>query len=83
MIVPRPDHPAQTVDEFVESLKKARKPVAHGSVGVGSLYRVLTEDMDKQIGAKVGHAPYKGAVPMLQDIAGDPVDFTIFPYANS
>jgi tripartite-type tricarboxylate transporter receptor subunit TctC len=51
MIVLRPDHPTKTVDEFVESLKKARKSVAYGSVGVGSLHRVLTEVMAKQIGA--------------------------------
>ncbi len=83
MLVVRPDHPAKTVDEFVEYLKKSTKPIAYGSVGVGSLYHVLTEDMAKQIGAKVTHVPYKGAAPMLQDIAGGQIDFTIFPYAKS
>jgi tripartite-type tricarboxylate transporter receptor subunit TctC len=83
MIVLRPDHPAKTVDEFVAYLKAAQKPIAYGSVGVGSLYHVLTENMAKQVGAKVVHVPYKGAAPMLQDIASGQVDFTIFPYANS
>jgi tripartite-type tricarboxylate transporter receptor subunit TctC len=83
MIVVRPDHPAKTVDEFVAFLKAAQKPVAYGSVGVGSLYHVLTEDMAKQLGTKVVHVPYKGAAPMLQDIASGQIDFTIFPYANS
>ncbi len=83
MVILRPDHPAKTVDEFVDYLKKAEKPVPYGSVGVGSLYHVLTEDMAKQVGAKVVHVPYKGAAPMLQDIASGAVDFTIFPFAKS
>jgi tripartite-type tricarboxylate transporter receptor subunit TctC len=83
MVVVRPDHPAKTVDEFVAYLKKADKPVPYGSVGIGSLYHVLTEDLAKQVGAKVVHVPYKGAGPMLQDLASGQVDFTIFPYATS
>jgi tripartite-type tricarboxylate transporter receptor subunit TctC len=83
ILLVRPDHPAQTVDELIEHSKKQAKPVPYGSVGVGSLYHVITEDMAKQAGFKVTHLPYKGAAPMFQDLAGGQVDFAILPYATS
>ena len=83
ILLVRPDHPAQTVDELIEYSKKQAKPVPYGSVGVGSLYHVITEDMAKQAGFKATHLPYKGAAPMFQDLAGGVVDFAILPFATS
>ena len=83
ILLVRPDHPAQTVDELIEYSKKQAKPVPYGSVGVGSLYHVITEDMAKQAGFKATHLPYKGMAPMFQDLAGGQVDFAILPYSAS
>lgn len=83
ILLVRPDHPAKTLDELIEHSKKQAKPVPYGSVGVGSLYHVITEDMAKQAGIKVTHLPYKGMAPMFQDLAGGQVDFAILPYSMS
>ncbi len=83
ILIARPDHPANNIDELVEYAKKAGKPLSYGSVGIGSLYHILSEEMAKQAGFKVTHIPYRGVAPMLQDIAGGQVEFTIFPYLTS
>ncbi len=83
ILLVRPDHPANSVDEFIEHARKAGKPVAYGSVGVGSLYHILSEEMAKQAAFKVTHIPYRGAAPIFQDLASGQVEFTILPYATS
>lgn len=55
----------------------------YGSVGIGSLYHILSEEMAKQAGFKVTHIPYRGAAPIFQDLASGQVEFAILPYATS
>ena len=83
ILLVRPDHPANTVDEFVEHARKLGKPVTYGSVGVGSLYHILCEEMAKLAAFKVTHIPYRGAAPIFQDLASGQVEFAILPYATS
>jgi tripartite-type tricarboxylate transporter receptor subunit TctC len=83
ILLARPDLPANNIDELIEYSKKLGKPTPYGSVGVGSLYHILSEDLAKQAGIKVTHVPYRGAAPMFQDLAGSAVDFAILPYQAS
>jgi tripartite-type tricarboxylate transporter receptor subunit TctC len=83
VLIARPDHSASNLDELVDYAKKAGKPLSYGSVGIGSLYHILSEEMAKQAGFKVTHIPYRGVAPMLQDIASGQVEFAIFPYLTS
>ncbi|MCE2932262.1 MAG: tripartite tricarboxylate transporter substrate binding protein [Hyphomicrobiales bacterium] len=83
ILLARPDLPANNIDELIKYSKKLGKPTPYGSVGVGSLYHILSEDLAKQAGLKVTHVPYRGAAPMFQDLAGGAVDFAILPYQAS
>lgn len=84
VLLVRGELPVRTLDEFVELARKpGGKPLTYGSVGVGSLYHVLTEYMGQRTGAKFLHVPYKGAAPALQDLAGGQVDFAVLPYQVS
>jgi tripartite-type tricarboxylate transporter receptor subunit TctC len=83
ILLARPDSPANTVDELIDYAKKLGKPAPYGSVGVGSLYHILSEELAKQAGFKVTHIPYRGAAPMFQDLASGQVEFAILPYATS
>ena len=86
ILVVRKDLPANSVDEFVALARKssaASKPLSYGSVGVGSLYHLISEHMGQRAGAKLTHVPYKGVAPLLQDLGGGQVDFTIVPFQAS
>ncbi|PTM51490.1 Bug family tripartite tricarboxylate transporter substrate binding protein [Phreatobacter oligotrophus] len=83
ILLVRPDHPASNIDELVAHAKAQGRPTPYGSVGVGSLYHVLSEEMAKQTGIRVTHVAYRGAAPVLQDLASGQIDFAILPFATS
>lgn len=82
VFVARKDLPANSVDELIALARKsASAPLSYGSVGVGSLYHLIAEDVQQRTGVKLTHVAYKGNAPVLQDIGGGQVDFAILVYS--
>ena len=82
VFVTRKDLPVNTVDELIALARKsADKPLTYGSVGVGSLYHLILENVQASTGVKLAHVPYKGNAPLLQDIGGGQVDFAVLVYS--
>ncbi len=82
VFVTRKDLPVNNVDELIALARKsADKPLTYGSVGVGSLYHLILENVQAQTGVKLAHVPYKGNAPLLQDIGGGQVDFAVLVYS--
>ena len=82
VFVARKDLPANTVDELIALARKSGdKPLSYGSVGIGSLYHLILENVQATTGVKLAHVPYKGNAPLLQDIAGGQVDFAVLVYS--
>jgi tripartite-type tricarboxylate transporter receptor subunit TctC len=82
-IIARADLPANTADELVAYAIKAAKDgksMTYGSVGIGSFYHLLGEQMSKVIGAPMLHVPYKGGADVFKDMMGGQVDIFITPY---
>lgn len=82
-IVARGEIPANNADELVAYAIKAAKegkPMTYASVGVGSFYHLLGEQMSKLIGVPMLHVPYKGAADVVKDLLGNQVDIFITPY---
>ena len=81
----RADLPVNTVDEFVDYARKAAKqgkPVTYASVGPGSFYHLLGEQLSKVTDIPMIHVPYKGAAPAEQDLLGGQVDIFLAPYGK-
>ncbi|MFO1339082.1 MAG: tripartite tricarboxylate transporter substrate binding protein [Burkholderiaceae bacterium] len=82
VVVTRKDLPVASVDELVALARKSPdKPLSFGSVGIGSLYHLIVEDMQARTGARFDHVPYKGNAPVLQDIGGGQLDFAVLVYS--
>jgi hypothetical protein len=82
-IVASSKFPANNAQEMVAEIvkrSKAGKPVNYASVGTGSFYHLLGEEMAKKLGAEMLHVPYKGGGPILQDLMGGQIDLFITPY---
>jgi tripartite-type tricarboxylate transporter receptor subunit TctC len=82
-IIARADFPANNADELVAYAIKAAKEgksMTYGSVGTGSFYHLLGEQMSKVIGAPMLHVPYKGAADVIKDMMGGQVDIFMTPY---
>ena len=82
VFVTRKDLAVNSVDELINLARKsADKPLSYGSVGIGSLYHLILENVQATTGIKLAHVPYKGNAPLLQDIAGGQVDFAVLVYS--
>jgi tripartite-type tricarboxylate transporter receptor subunit TctC len=82
-IIARADFPANNADELVAHAVKAAKDgksVTYASVGIGSFYHLLGEQMSKVIGAPMLHVPYKGGADVFKDMLGGQVDLFLSPY---
>lgn len=82
VFVTRKDLPASSVDELIALARsRAEQPLTYGSVGIGSLYHLVLEDVQQRTGIKLAHVPYKGNAPLLQDLGGGQVDFAVLVYS--
>jgi len=84
-IIARKDLPASTPDELVDYARrvaKEGKPLTYASVGNGSFYHLLGEQMSKVIDVPMTHVPYKGGAPVRQDLLGSNVDIFISPFGK-
>lgn len=82
----RADMPVKDVDSFLAYAKKSAqegKPLSYASVGPGSFYHLLGEQLSKETKIPMTHVPYKGAGPALQDLIGGQIDFFLSPYGKS
>jgi tripartite-type tricarboxylate transporter receptor subunit TctC len=82
VFVTRKDLPVNSVDELIALARKSSdRPLTYGSVGIGSLYHLILENVQTTTGIKLAHVPYKGNAPLLQDIGGGQVDFAVLVYS--
>lgn len=85
VLVVRKGLPAHNLEEFI-SLMRSRgvdDPITCGIPGVGSLYHLIPANMAKHASAQLNFIPYKGTAPIVQDILGDRIDFTIMAYSTT
>jgi len=81
VVMARPGLPVTSLAQVVAASKQpGSRPLTFGSPGHGSMYHVVSEYIAQATGARLLHVPYKGATPMLQDLAGEHVDVTILPH---
>ena len=84
-ITARKDLPVNSADElaaYAIKVAKEGKPLTYASVGAGSFYHLLGEEMSKTIGAPLTHIPYKGGADILRDLMGGQIDIFITPYGT-
>jgi tripartite-type tricarboxylate transporter receptor subunit TctC len=85
VMLARKDLPASNGDELVayaRQLATEGKPLTFASVGPGSLYHLLGEQLAKVTGIPMTHVPYKGGAPAVQDLMGGQVDIFMTPYGK-
>ena len=80
VVMARPDLPYASLEQLIAAGRKAgSEGLTFGSPGYGTMYHLVSEYLAQATGAKLVHVPYKGATPMLTDLAGKQIDFTILP----
>ncbi len=62
--------PVTTVAEFVALVRGQPGKHSYGSYGIGTSAHLLAASLAQQARLDMAHAPYKGAMPMLNDLLG-------------
>jgi tripartite-type tricarboxylate transporter receptor subunit TctC len=70
------DAPWSNLDEFVEYCKDNPETVRVSNSGTGAIWHVSALRMEKFLGIKVVHIPYKGGNPAAVAVAGGHVEVT-------
>jgi tripartite-type tricarboxylate transporter receptor subunit TctC len=78
-----PSFPAKTVTEFIAYAKANPGKISYGSGGVGSTQHMAGELFKFMTGVDMVHVPYRGAVPVLNDLLGGRVQATFSPLPSS
>jgi tripartite-type tricarboxylate transporter receptor subunit TctC len=78
-----PSFPAKTVSEFIAYAKANPGKISYGSGGVGSTQHVAGELFKFMAGIDMVHVPYRGAVPVLNDLLAGRVQATFSPLSSS
>jgi tripartite-type tricarboxylate transporter receptor subunit TctC len=78
-----PSFPAKTVSAFIDYAKANPGKISYGSGGVGSTQHVAGELFKFVTGIDMVHVPYRGAVPVLNDLLAGRVQATFSPLSSS
>jgi tripartite-type tricarboxylate transporter receptor subunit TctC len=76
-----PSVPGKSLREFLDAAKKEPGKYSYASTGVGSMNHLVAEDLKRQAGADILHAPFGGGGPAVQAVLSDTVSFTLLSYA--
>lgn len=82
VLVTRKDLNVNSLEEFLNLLKKTDKPLSYGSPGVGSLYHLMAVKMTQVVGGQSLHVPYPGIAQVLPALVGGHLDFAFMPIAG-
>jgi tripartite-type tricarboxylate transporter receptor subunit TctC len=84
VLLARKDMPATSFEELLALARNpGAKELSYGSVGIGSLYHLVAEDLGQRAGLKLVHVPYKGASPLLADLMGGQIDIAFLPIGGN
>lgn len=81
VLVVHPSFPAKNMQEFLAAAKAQKPALQYASAGNGSLNHLLGEMLNQMAGLQLGHVPYKGVAPALNDVLGGqiPMAFASLP----
>jgi tripartite-type tricarboxylate transporter receptor subunit TctC len=75
VLVTRKDLPATTFAEFAAYARAHQAGMHYGSAGAGSGTHVCALLLDRAMGTRITHVPYRGAGPAMQDLIGGRLDY--------
>ena len=77
------DLPVNSAEELVAYMKARPGQLTHGSSGLASSSHISCELFKLRTGTSAIHVPYKGGTPMLNDLVGGVIDFSIDQISSS
>jgi tripartite-type tricarboxylate transporter receptor subunit TctC len=73
-LIVRQDHPAKTLQEFLNMAREQPDKLSYGSAGLGSAGHLTGELLKQLAKIQMVHIPYKGSGPAFNDLVGGQTD---------
>ena len=73
-LIVKSDLPVKTVQEFIAYAKANPNKLSYGSQGLGSSAHLTIRLFESRAGIEMTHVPYRGEVPILNDIVAGHID---------
>jgi len=77
VLIARKDFPPDGFKSFMAYVKANENTLQYGSPGAGSGGHTCAVLLDRAMGAKITHVPYRGAGPAMQDLLGGRIDYML------
>jgi tripartite-type tricarboxylate transporter receptor subunit TctC len=77
VLIARKDLPPNDFKEFIAYAKANHSKLQYGSPGAGSGGHTCAILLDRTMGVKITHVPYRGAGPAMQDMLGGRLDYML------
>lgn len=81
VFVVKPDSPWKTIENLLSDAKKHPGKLTYGTPGIGSPMHLIGELLKSEGGAAMRHVPYKGGLPMVQDVIAGQISVGIVAYS--
>lgn len=81
VLITRANFPASNVADLVAMAKKDPNRITMGSSGSGTILHLVGMQMQKMAGIELLHVPYKGAAPVVPEVASGSVDIAFSAYS--
>jgi tripartite-type tricarboxylate transporter receptor subunit TctC len=75
VLVARKDFPVNSLKEFVAYAKANHDKMQYGSSGTGAGAHICALLLDRAMGVKITHVPYRGSGPAMQDLLAGRIDY--------
>ena len=75
VLIARKNFPPDDFKAFMAYVKQNENTLQYGSPGAGSGGHTCAVLLDRAMGAKITHVPYRGAGPAMQDLLGGRIDY--------
>ena len=81
VLVVNPSLPVHSVTELIKLAKEEPGQLSFGSAGPGTPHHLYAEVFKTMTGIEMGHVPYRGSLPLLNDVVAGhiPLTFIDFP----
>jgi len=83
LLVINPSVPAGSVPELITYLKANPQKVNYGSAGNGSSQHLAGALFNSLAGVQMGHVPYRGGAPALNDLVGGQIQILFSPLVEA
>jgi tripartite-type tricarboxylate transporter receptor subunit TctC len=83
VLVVNPSLPAHSIEELIRLAKEKPGELSFGSAGSGTPHHVYAELFKSMTGIEMGHVPYRGSLPLLNDVVAGHIPLAFIDFGPS